>query len=253
MQHFPLSRTRFGTEILAEFVQPEDSSNKVMIFSAGCPGYPLGKEELMHKFANLGYWTISYAYRGTWESGGTFLEHPPSDDIITIMDNLEAFEDLWSGTKHTVRNAEVYLIGGSFGGAATLLASRDPRVKKAISISGVTDWLDQEHTVEPLDLMSEYLPKAFGMAYRGEQEVYRKLTVGDFYNPTHEKKSFDGSKLLLIHAKGDRIVHALPAKAFATEVGAQFVILDSDEHMGVGYAKEPRVFKHIEKFLKGKR
>ncbi|HRH24139.1 MAG TPA: prolyl oligopeptidase family serine peptidase [Candidatus Paceibacterota bacterium] len=252
MQQLPLSRTRFGEEIVAEFIQPEVSTNKVIIFSAGCPGYPLGKDELMHKFSRLGYWTISYAYRGTWESGGTFLEYPPSDDILTIMDNLGSFEDSWSGTRHTIHTPEVYLIGGSFGGAATLLASRDPRVKKAITISSVTDWMDQQHTVEPLDFMNEYLPRAFGMAYRGEQEVYRKLTVGDFYNPTHEKKTIDGKKLLLIHAKGDRVVHALPAKAFATEVGAQFVMLDSDDHMGVGYAKEPRVYKHIEKFMKTK-
>ena len=250
MQNFPLSRTRFGTDIVAEFVQPEQSSNKVIIFSTGCPGYPLGKEELMHHYARKGYWAIVYAYRGTWESGGTFLECPPSEDIVTIIDNLGRFDDIWSGAEHRIQNPEVYLIGGSFGGAATILASRDARVKKAVGLSAVTDWLDQQHTLEPLAVMNDYIPKAFGMAYRGEQEVYRKLLVGDFYNPMHEKDSIDGSKLLLIHAKDDRIVHSMPAETLAHEIGAEIIILSSADHMGAGYAKEPHIAKHIEKFFK---
>lgn len=252
MQHFPLSRTRFGADIIAEFLPPENASNKVIIFSTGCPGYPMGKEELMRKFSKLGFWTIVYAYRGTWESGGTFLEYPPSDDVITIMDHLAHFEDLWGGAEFSIKDAEVYLIGGSFGGAASLIASGDPRVKKAVAISSVADWRDQEYTVEPLTVMNEYLPKAFGMAYRGEQEVYRKLMVGDFYNPVHEKEHIDGSKILFIHAKDDLIVHAAPAEAFARDIGAKFIMLPYGGHMGAGAAKEPALFRLIEKFFKGR-
>lgn len=252
MQQLPLSRTRFGEDIVAEFLPPERESNKVIIFSSGCPGYPLGKEELMRKFSRMGYWTIVYAYRGTWESGGTFLEYPPSDDVITIIDNLEKFYDLWSGAEHCIKNAEVYLIGGSFGGAASILASRDTRVKKAIAISAVADWRDQANTVEPLEVMNEYLPKAFGMGYRGEQEVYRKLIVGDFYNPTFEKDTLNGDKLLLIHSRHDLVVHAGPAEALARDIGAKFVMLPGDVHMGVRGALLPPVFRHVERFLRGK-
>ncbi len=250
MQQLPLSRTRFGADIVAEFLPPERDSKKVIIFSSGCPGYPMGKDALMRKFSALGYWTISYAYRGTWESGGTFLEYAPSDDILTIMDTLGSFEDLWSGAEYSIHDPEIYLIGGSFGGAATLLASRDARVKKAIAISSVTDWLAQERTMEPLSLMNEFIPKAFGMGYRGEQEIYRKLLVGDFYNPAHEKATMDGKKLLLIHSKDDLVVHAAPAEAFARDVGAQFVLLSNGGHGGVSRAIEPRVFREITRFLK---
>lgn len=250
MQKLPISRARFGADIVAEFMQPERSSNKVIIVSTGCPGYPLGKEALMQRYVRLGYWVIVYAYRGTWESGGTFLEYPPSDDVIAIMDTLHAFEDVWSGTEHCIKDPEVYLLGGSFGGAATLLASRDPRVKRAATISGVVDWRVQEHTAEPLDVMNEFIPKAFGMAYRGEQEIYRKLLVGDFYNPAHEKESIDGKKLLMIHAADDPIVHAPPSEEFAKEVGAQFVLLRNGGHMGAGSAAENHIYKYIEKFFR---
>lgn len=252
MQQLPLARTRFGADIVAEFLPPERESTKVVIFSSGCPGYPLGKDELMRKFSRMGYWTILYAYRGTWESGGTFLEYPPSEDVTTIINNLGKFEDLWSGAEYSIQNPEMYLIGGSFGGAATILASRDPRVKKAVALSAVTDWRAQAETLEPLETMNEYLPKAFGNGYRGEQEVYRKLLVGDFYNPTFEKETLKGEKLLLIHYKHDLVVHSAPAEALARDIGAKFVMLPGDMHMGVRSALLPNVFRHIEKFFKGK-
>lgn len=250
MQKLPLSRTRFGEDIVAEFLPPEKQSKKVIIFSAGCPGYPLGKEALMRHYASLGYWTICYAYRGTWESGGSFLEHSPAEDVRIIMDNLHRFDDLWSEGAYSLSDPEIYLIGGSFGGAATLLASRDSRVKKAATISGVVDWRQQEYTAEPLDVMNEFIPRAFGMGYRGEQAVYRKLSVGDFYNPAYEADSIDGSKLLLIHAKDDRVVHSAPAEAFAKQVGATCVLLAHGDHRGVGSASEPEIAKYIEKFFK---
>jgi len=252
MQSLPLSRTRFGADIVAEFLPPARSSNKVVIFSSGCPGYPLGKDALMRKFSRLGYWTVVYAYRGTWESGGTFLEYPPSDDITTVIDTLGSFEDLWSGAEHSVEDPEVYLVGGSFGGAATILASRDPRVRKAVAISAVVDWTVQDRTAEPLAVMNEFIPKAFGMGYRGEQEVYRKLAVGDFYNPAHEKAGIDGAKLLLIHSKDDLVVHPGPAEAFAKDVGARFLLLPSGGHGGASRALEPRIFREIRTFFAGK-
>lgn len=252
MQRLPTSRTRFGPDIVAEFMPPEQPSSKVLIMTTGCPGYPGGKEEVMDFYARRGYWVIIPRYRGTWESGGSFLEYAPSEDVVTVMDHLGAFEDLWSGAKHSIHDPEVYLIGGSFGGPAAILASRDTRVKKAATISAVTDWTDQEHTAEPLDVMSAYLPAAFGMTYRGEPNAYLKLAKGDFYNPMHEKETIDGTKLLLIHAKDDRVVHPGPAEVFARETGAAIVLLPSGGHMGAGKAALPQIARHIERHFKGK-
>lgn len=247
----PTSRTRFGPDIVAEFMPPERSSSKVLILLAGCPGYPGGKEEVMDFYARRGFWVIVPRYRGTWESGGSFLEYAPSEDVVTVMDNLGYFEDLWSGAKHTVKDPEVYLIGGSFGGPAALLASRDARVKKAATISAVTDWTDQQHTVEPLDVMSAYLPAAFGMTYRGEPDSYMKLAKGDFYNPMSEKATIDGAKLVLIHANDDRVVHPGPAATFAKETGAKLVLLPSGGHMGSSAAAKPHIARHILEHFKG--
>lgn len=252
MQKLPVSRTRFGTDIVAEFMPPERPSSKVIIFTTGCPGYPGGKSEMMAYYARRGYWTIIPRFRGTWESDGSFLEYPPSDDVTIVMDSLHEFVDLWSGAEHAILNPEVYLIGGSFGGPAALLASRDVRVKKAAVISSVADWRVQEHTAEPLDLMSEYVPAAFGMAYRADASVWQKLARGGFYNPVEEKETLDGSKILFIHGRGDPIVHAGPAAELAKDIGARFVLLPTNDHMGAGSSALPRIAKHIEKHFKGK-
>ncbi len=253
MVGFDIFRTRFAGDIVAQFQPAVRATNKVAILLPGCPGYPLGKRDLMHFLTRKGFFTIIPSYRGTWESDGAFLAHPPSEDVELIINELDkGFRDLWSEGEYVIHEPEVYLIGGSFGGAASILASRNPRVVKAVSISGVVDWREQKHTVEPLELMGEYLPKAFGQAYRPGDHIPERLEAGDFYNPVHAKDSIDGKKLLLIHAKGDRVVHAAPAKQFAKDTGARYVELSGDEHMGVSSASVPKIWKHIEKFFKEK-
>jgi dipeptidyl aminopeptidase/acylaminoacyl peptidase len=249
MQLFSAYRARFANDIIAEFMPPARlASKKVAILAAGCPGYPGGKTELMHLLARNGFWSFVPMYRGSWESRGEFLAVSPHEDLIDVMDGIEkGFYELWGGTEYQVQDAQFYLIGGSFGGAAALLASRDPRVRKAVSLSGVVDWREQENTLEPLTLMSEYLPSAFGMGYRTHPDAWKRLSKGDFYNPILAKDELDPKKLLFIHAKDDRVVHAHPARALAEEIGATYVELTRGGHMGVGSAKKPHIWKRIKK------
>ena len=246
-------RTRFGKEIVTEFLAPTRKSNKVAILSAGAPGYPGGKTSVMEHLAHRGYWSFIPRYRGTWESDGTFLEHSPEEDIRILIDELaKPFQDIWSTTEYAIPSPEFYLIGGSFGGPAAILGSRDSRVVKAAAISPVIDWRAQENTVEPLHLMSEYVPKAFGPMYRADPSAWQKLSAGNFYNPIDEKETVDGKKLLIMHSKDDVVVHFGPAQTFAKEVGARFVPFSYKGHMGVGKTADPFIWKHIDKFFKGK-
>ncbi len=254
MNLIEIYRTRFRSGIVAEFLPPvKPSSKKVAILAPGMPWYPGTKRELLMRLSKKGYFSFIIRYRGTWESDGSFLELSPHEDIISIINELPlGFQDLWSTAEYKITDPEVYLLGGSFGGPAAILASTDPRVKKAAAISPVTDWREQEHTVEPLEFMNDYMQKAFGPAFRSTPLAYKKLARGDFYNPTHEEKTIDGKKLLLIHARDDRVVHFEPAEKFAKAVGATFVPLSSGGHMGVGSADEPSIWKHIEKFFNAK-
>ena len=250
MDGFPL-RTRFKDDIVTEFLPPLHPSNKVIIFANGAPGYPNVSKRFLDYLARLGYWTFIPRYRGTWESDGYFFERPLDEDILDVVSGLEdSFIDFWSGASFKVHNPEVYLIGGSTGGAGVIWASRDPRVKKAVALSPVVDWRKQEETAEPLNLMSEYIPKAFGQGYRAKQDVWKKLAAGGFYNPVEVKDEIDGSKLMIIHGTHDFVVHFPPAEEFAKNVGARFLPLPYKGHMGAGSVRHPRIWKHVYRFLR---
>lgn len=163
-------RTRIKRDIVCEFLPPTTSSRKVIILCGGMPGYP-GRSALPEFFSKKGYWVFVPRYRGSWESGGSFLKISPQRDVLDIMDQLpRGFKDLWSGKTYKIARPEIYLIGSSFGGAAVILASRDPRVRRAIALSPVTDWRVETKT-EPISKLEQFTHTAFGNAYRGTKKI----------------------------------------------------------------------------------
>ena len=134
-----------------------------------------GKGPCRNSFPERGYWVFLPRYRGTWESGGSFLKISPHRDVLDVIDQLpRGFKDLWSGKTYKIERPEVYLIGTSFGGAAVILASRDPRVRRAVAFSPVTDWR-VEPKRSPVDKLRAFTHAAFGNGYRGTQSDWNKL------------------------------------------------------------------------------
>lgn len=152
-------RARFKREILAEFLPParvakgkarwEGSKRgrgstkkveRVIVLCDGMPSIPR-KQPLAEFLAAKGYWVFYPRYRGTWESGGEFLERSPHLDILDVIDGLRGeIRELAFGQRFQVRADEIFVIGGSFGGAAAILCSLDERVKKVIANCPVVDW-----------------------------------------------------------------------------------------------------------------
>ncbi len=244
------SRTRFG-EIVCEYMKPPRASRKVLILCGGMPGYPgrtAGK--VLHAFAERGYWVFSLRYRGSWESGGSFLDKSPHEDVLAVVAGIEkGFTDAWSGKVMNIRQPQVNVLGVSFGGPAAILASRDERVRKAIALSPVIDWTRQEGTTEPLEFMARFVHDAFGEAYRADKTVWMKLASGSFYNPIRHVKSMSGKKLLIVHAQDDEVVPFAPAKAFAATTGAYFVALHRGGHLGSLAVLKPHLRRRIEAFM----
>src|SRR3984885_9190215 len=134
MEH-PMFRTRFKKEIVAEVVAPVRAGRKarVIILCDGMPSIPR-KQPLMEFLAGKGFWVVYPRYRGAWESDGQFLEKSPHEDILDILDELpKGIEELAFGRRFPLSPDQIFVIGGSFGGAAALLASLDSRVNKVIA------------------------------------------------------------------------------------------------------------------------
>ena len=85
------------------------------------------------------------------------------------------------GKKYHPQPEQIFVIGGSFGGAASILASLDPRVKKCIANCPVVDWKvlgksERAETSNPK--YSAYIREAFGHAYRLSDRNWQKLRKG---------------------------------------------------------------------------
>jgi pimeloyl-ACP methyl ester carboxylesterase len=244
-------RTRFGNDIVAEFLPPKRSVKKVrvVIIASGVPSVP-AKNYLLEFLSKKGFWAIHFRYRGSWESNGKFLAQSPHLDIKEIIDHLpRGFRDSWNNKTYKIKADQIIILGSSFGGAAAILASTDPRVDKAISISPGIDW-SKPGPDEPYPKLIKFFVEAFGQGYRLAPKGWQKLRSGKFFSPIAEASRIDGSKNLIIHAKDDRTCPYAHAKKFADITGAKLITLRKGDHLSSSIIMAPKYFKIFQKFIK---
>jgi alpha-beta hydrolase superfamily lysophospholipase len=244
-------RTRFKKDIVAEFLPPlvKVKKQRVVIFAGGMPGYP-DKADFIESFARKGFWVFVPRYRGSWESDGVFLKHSPHFDILDIIEELpKGFVSAFDGKKFKVTPDQIFLIGSSFGGPAAILASQSPQVTKAILLSPVVDWR-YPSKAEPLGFLAKFVTEAFGNGYRIDQNGWRKLAKGNFYNPASIVSDIDGAKLLILHSLDDEIVDYRSVTKFSRDTGAQIKIYKSFGHFGASIFRKPAVYKLVRNFMK---
>jgi len=248
-------RTRFKKEIVAEFLPPARPRKKqrVIILCDGMPGLPR-KQALLEFLAAKGYWVFYPRYRGSWESGGQFLQKSPERDILDVIDELpKGVRELAFGKRFDVKPDEIFVIGGSFGGAAAILASLDDRVKKVIANCPVVDWaiLAKEERLETSNPnYAAYIREAFGNGYRLTDSNWRKLHGGKFYNPAHHVKEIDPAKIMMFHAKDDPYVPCRSVKKFADQTGVKLNLFARGGHLSTEMIVQ-KYWKGIKKFFEG--
>lgn len=248
-------RTRFAKQIVTEFLPPSRALKKqrVIMICDGMPSIPR-KQGLMEFLSRKGYWAFYPRYRGAWESDGQFLQKPPDRDILDVIGELpKEFRDLSFGQRFRVLPDEVFVIGGSFGGAAALLCSLDPRVKRVVANCPVVDWSilprsEQAETSNPS--YAAYIRKAFGNAYRLPDKNWRKLHSGRFYNPWHHRDQIDGSKIMMFHAEDDPYVPYRSVTRFAAHTGARLKLLRRGGHLRTEYIVQ-KYWAEIGRFFRG--
>lgn len=229
-------RTRFKKEIVAEFLPPARTrkTDRVIILCDGMPSIPR-KQALCEFLSRKGYWVFYPRYRGAWESDGNFLEHSPHEDILDLIGELpRGVKDIAFGQKFSLSPQRIFVIGGSFGGAAAVLASLDPRVSRVIANCPVVDWSiltgsEKAETSNPS--YAAYIRQAFGRSYRLSDKNWNKLHSGTFYNPAHHIREIDPSKIMMFHAKDDPYVPWRSVERFARKTGAKLKLLSRGGHL----------------------
>jgi len=246
-------RARFKKEIVAEFMPParQGKKQKIIILCDGMPSIPR-KQPLMTFLSNKGYWTFYPRYRGAWESGGEFLKESPHQDILDVIDELpKGVRELAFGQRFKLTPDEIFVIGGSFGGAAAILASLDARVKKVIANCPVVDWaiLAKEEKAETSNPnYAAYIREAFGNGYRLSDANWRKLRRGKFYNPAAHVREIDPAKIMMFHAKDDPYVPYKTVRQFANRTGVKLNSLERGGHVGTEYIVQ-KYWQRIKKFF----
>ena len=249
-------RARFKKEILAEFLPPTrpGKKQKVILLCDGMPSIPR-KQPLAGFLAARGYWVFYPRYRGTWESTGEFLHTSPHLDILDVIEELpKGVRDVTFGQKFFVSPDEIYVIGGSFGGAASILASLHPRVKKSIATCPVVDWSVLAHsekaeTSNPS--YAAYIREAFGLAYRLSDRNWNKLRTGTFYNPANHIQQIDPSKVMMFHAQDDPYVPYASVARFARRTGIRLKSLKRGGHLSTDQTVR-RYWREIRRFFEEK-
>jgi len=169
-------RTRFKNEIVAEFLPPTRPRKKqrLIILCDGMPSIPR-KQPLSEFLAGKGFWVIYPRYRGAWESGGKFLAKSPHEDILDVLDELpKELEEIGFGQRFRLAPDQVFVIGGSFGGAAAILLSLDQRVRRVVANCPVVDWTildvaERAETSKPN--YADYIRQAFGMLIGSQMQT----------------------------------------------------------------------------------
>ena len=255
-------RARFKKEIVTEFLPPaswskgrRDKSQKVVIICGGMPGVPCHRG-LVEFFANKGFWAFYPRYRGSWESDGTFLKTSPEQDVLDIIHQLSrSFTSFGGGEnphhhkKYKLKPDAIYLVAGSFGGPAGILAARDPRVTKVVAISPVVEWRAPSKA-EPLGWLEKFVHQAFGQAYRFGQKEWAKLKTGKFYNPMTHWREIDGRKIMIYHARDDKSVRWNEVAKFAKLTRAKLILRKRGGHLSSSLITQPSEWRRVSKFLK---
>jgi pimeloyl-ACP methyl ester carboxylesterase len=229
-------RTRFQRDIVTEFLPPvrPAKTHRAIILCDGMPSIPR-KQPLAELLSGKGYWVFYPRYRGAWESGGEFLERSPHLDILDVVSGLSRdFRELAFGKRFRVAVDEFFVIGGSFGGAAAILSSLDPRVRKVIANCPVVDWaiLAREQKKETSNpSYAAYIRAAVGEGYRLSDRNWNKLRGGNFYNPAYHAREITASKIMMFHAQDDPYVPYRSVQKFARITGVKLKLLRRGGHL----------------------
>ncbi len=243
-----LKRTKLANGIIADFLPPKKSSNKVMILCDGMPSMP-SKKKTMQWFSKKGFWVINPRYRGTWESSGAFLDHPPEQDVLDVIEGLsKGLISIWEDKIYKIKAKKIFVIGSSFGGTAALMSSMSDKVDGVVAISPVVDWTDNSES-EPMDHLEKIIRDGYKEAYRFNTEDWIRLSEGKFFQPMDNVKKMNPKKIFVIYSKDDKVVSNVSIDKFIENLDCKSIMKKKGGHLSFSVITKWPLSKKMINFL----
>ncbi len=186
----------------------------------GIPGIEKNVD-IAYALRDAGWNALIFHYRGSWGSQGDYTLPGIPDDVRAAIDEL-------ASGQYPVDVERLALIGHSLGGwAAIVCAARDPRVKAAVTIGGISNM--RTWYLSP-DQALEYARYLNGTSATELQLEIRAL--GATRNPVDVIDDIRSMPILIVHGNPDDVVSIDQALALhqASNGSADLVVIDGADH-----------------------
>lgn len=228
-------------DILVEIAFPEHvAAQGVIVLCDGLPAVP-SQKRFMTVLASKGYVVAYPRYRGTWESGGTFLAHSPVHDIRDVVDTFYCAApmcELYEQKKlHLPQGQNIAVVGVSFGGSVALALASDTRVSRVVALAPIVDFAEfakPQYRNQDLYFLGQFLRRGFPYVYRFHDDRWKDLCQGNIFTPLDHVTSEDAKKIMVLFGDADTVVNAQHALPFLEKKGIPSSLLPGLAHPSFG-------------------
>lgn len=207
---------------------PGPGPHPAAVFLHGIPGSEKNNDSV-YALREAGWQTLILHFRGAWGSGGRYDMRAQVDDALAALDWL-----LRPGNPYPVDPARLSLVGYSLGSRAALMAARDERVARVISIAGFA-------TFHPDDVGRDFLDESATVlnGVSGEDLVRQWVSLGEGEQPVDAVAKLT-CPLLVVHGDADEVVPVRNAHQLMQNAGpdAELALIPSADHLFSAYRKE---------------
>lgn len=248
---YPL-RSHVGDIVFECIINP--LRNICLILLDWLPSSQPSKKQVMQKLYDLWYSVITPRYAGTRESTWSFLDHPPANDVIALINycKQDTIYDYYNKTNHDISMMKFCLVGVSFGGIIALdIMQKTDLCSYSLLISPVTSLAQHNHRWDEQDLiwLYDFIHHGFGHAYRVTQSDWNKMCTWDLFDSDITLLQEKKNNIWLIHGSNDTHVALSSVECFARDVGINEVhIIDNWWHLSFS-KRDNDIYSVIDKIL----
>lgn len=221
-------RGRQGDIVFEFSISP--TSQATVILCDGLPSVPK-QHQVMNLLQSKGYDIFFPRYRGTWESGGSFLAQSPTLDIKELIGLIKggSVKELYGGQEFNT-NSVIYLVGSSWGGTVALSLADDTDVARVIAFSPIIDFVShqQSNHVQSLQWLKQFVRRAFYQGYRFEDKDWESMLSGELFNPALELRP---NTAAVVYDKSDKEISSVDIENYCQNSGARAVEVANIGHL----------------------